>query len=79
MGRHEEALKIYARLPERHQGNAQLEYAKARSYAADGRYEMAAERLKIAMKKDSKTVKRWAAEEKAFDSMRENSRYSKML
>ena len=79
LGRHEEAQKVYDRLPERHQGNAQVEYAKARSYAAVGEYEMAAERLRVAIKKDSKTVKRWASEEKAFDAMRDDSKYSKIL
>jgi tetratricopeptide (TPR) repeat protein len=73
LDRHEQALKVFDSILERYQkykDNPHFIYAKSRSKAALNETAEALTLLKIATKsKAGKIIKKWAAEDKAFDKL----------
>ena len=79
LGKHEMALEIFDKLLQIHKDNVNVIYAKARSNAALDNIDEAIYLLGQAMKKDRKTIKKWAIQEKFFDSLLDDPRFNKLV
>jgi tetratricopeptide (TPR) repeat protein len=79
LGRHDKALAIFDKLLELDEGNVNVIYAMARSNAAMGNTGRALYLLEQAIKKDRKTIKKWAMEDEFFDSLQDEPKFSKLI
>ena len=62
-----------------HEGNVNVIYAMARSNAAIDNVGKALYLLEQAVKKDRKTIKKWALEDEFFDSLRDEPEFRKLI
>ena len=79
LGKHEKALEIFDKLLQMHEGNVNVIYAIARSNAAISNVDKALYLLEQAVKKDRKTIKKWAIEDEFFDSLRDDPKFRKLI
>ena len=79
LGKHEKALEIFDKLLQIHKDNVNVIYAKARSNAALDNIDEAIYLLGQAIKKDRKTIKKWAVQEKFFDNLLDDPRFNKLV
>ena len=79
LGKHDKAIEIFGKILLKHQGNANIIYAKSRSEAALGHYPESMELLKKAIQINDKTIREWAKEEKIFEPLHENEQFRKMV
>ena len=79
LGKHKRALEIFEKLLQLHKDNVNVIYAMARSNAAISNIDKALYLLEQAMKKDRKTIKRWAAEDEFFDSLFDEPKFRKLV
>ena len=79
LGKHKRALEIFEKLLQLHKDNVNVIYAMARSNAAISNIDKALYLLEQAVKKDRKTIKRWAAEDEFFDSLLDEPKFRKLV
>ena len=79
LGKHDKALAIFDKLLQIHEGNVNVIYAMARSNAAISNIGRALYLLELAVKKDRKTIKKWALEDKFFDSLQDELKFRKLI
>ena len=79
LGKHERALEIFDKLFQIHEGNVNVIYAMARSNAAISNIGRALYLLELAVKKDRKTIKKWALEDEFFDSLQDEPKFTKLI
>jgi tetratricopeptide (TPR) repeat protein len=79
LGKHERALEIFDELLRMHKDNVNVIYAMARSHAAISNVDRALYLLEQAVKKDRKTIKKWAVEDEFFDSLQEEPKFRKLV
>ena len=79
LGKHEKALEIFHKLLQMHNDNASVLYAMARSNAATDNVGRALYLLEQAIKKDRKTIKKWAIEDEFFDSLQDEPKFRKLI
>ena len=79
LGKHERALEIFDKLLQIHKNNVSVLYAMARSNAAISNVDRALYLLEQAVKKDRKTIKKWAVEDEFFDSLQEEPKFRKLV
>ena len=79
LGKHEKALEIFDKLLQMHEGNVNVIYAIARSNAAISNVDKALYLLEQAVKKDRKTIKKWAIEDEFFDSLQDEPKFMKLV
>ena len=79
LGRHENALKIFDKLLSKHKDNPNVLYAKARSLAELDQVGQSMEYLKNAVRKDPKTIRKWAKAEKAFERFEDDERFRRIV
>ena len=76
--RHEKAIEVFDKILDKHKGNINVIYAKARSKAAVNEVNEAFDLLKIAIK-NSKTIKLWARKEKVFEKFYDDPEFQRMV
>jgi len=79
LGKHERALEIFDKLLDIHVDNVSVIYAIARSNAAISNVDKALYLLEQAVKKDRKTIKKWAMEDEFFDSLQDEPKFMKLI
>jgi tetratricopeptide (TPR) repeat protein len=79
LGKHDKALAIFDKLLQMHEGNVNVIYAMARSNAAIANIGRAIYLLELAVKKDKKTIKKWALEDEFFDSLQDEPKFRKLI
>jgi thioredoxin-like negative regulator of GroEL len=79
LGKHERALEIFDKLFQMHEGNVNVIYAMARSNAAMNNVGRAIYLLEQAVKKDRKTIKKWALEDEFFDSLQDEPKFIRLV
>ena len=79
LGKHDKALAIFDKLLQVHEGNVNVIYAMARSNAAISNIGRALYLLEQAVKKDRKTIKKWALEDGFFDSLQNEPKFRKLI
>jgi thioredoxin-like negative regulator of GroEL len=79
IGKHDKALAIFGGLLQIHEGNVNVIYAMARSNAAIANVGRALYLLEQAVKKDRKTIKKWAIEDEFFDSLQDEPKFRKLM
>ena len=79
LGKHERALEIFDKLLRVHEGNVNVIYAMARSNAAISNVDKALYLLELAVKKNKKTIRKWAMEDEFFDSLQDEPRFNKLI
>ncbi len=79
IGKHERALEIFDKLLQLHKDNVNVIYAMARSHAAISNVDRALYLLEQAIKKDQKTIKKWAIEDEFFDSLLDEPKFRKLV
>ena len=79
LGKHDRALAIFDKLLQIHEGNVNVIYAMARSNAAIANIGRALYLLELAVKKDRKTIKKWALEDEFFDSLQDEPKFRKLI
>jgi len=79
LGKHERALEIFDKLFQMHEGNVNVIYAMARSNAAMNNVGRAINLLEQAVKKDRKTIKKWALEDEFFDSLQDEPKFTRLI
>ena len=79
LGKHEKALEIFDKLLQIHKDNVNVIYAMARSNAAISNIDRALYLLEQAVKKDRKTIKKWAIEDEFFDSLQDEPKFTKLV
>ena len=79
IGKHDKALAIFGGLLQIHEGNVNVVYAMARSNAAIANVGRALYLLEQAVKKDRKTIKKWAIEDEFFDSLQDEPKFRKLM
>ena len=79
LGKHDKALAIFDKLLQIHEWNVNVIYAMARSNAAISNIGRALYLLELAVKKDRKTIKKWALEDKFFDSLQDELKFRKLI
>jgi len=76
--RHEKAIEVFDNILDKHKGNINVVYAKARSKAALNEVNEAFDLLKVAIK-HSKTIKLWARKEKVFEKFYDDPEFQRMV
>jgi tetratricopeptide (TPR) repeat protein len=76
--RHEKAIEVFDKILDKHKGNVNVVYAKARSKAALNEVNEAFDLLNVAIKQ-SKTIKLWARKEKVFQKFYEDPEFQRMV
>ena len=76
--RHEKAIEVFDKILDRHKGNVNVVYAKARSKAALNEVNEAFDLLNVAIKQ-SKTIKLWARKEKVFQKFYDDPEFQRMV
>ena len=79
LGKHDKALAIFDKLLQIHEGNVNVVYAMARSNADIANIGRALYLLELAVKKDRKTIKKWALEDGFFDSLQDEPKFRKLI
>ena len=79
LGRHKEAIEVFDNLLAKHKENVNVLYAKSRSMAALEHTEESLALLGQAIAKDSKTIKKWAKQEKIFEKLSDDERFRKLV
>ena len=79
LDRHNESIEIFDKLLSKHKENVNVLYAKSRSMAALERIEESLTLLGQAIAKDSKTIKKWAKQEKIFEKIFDDERFRKLV
>ena len=79
IGKHDKALVIFGGLLQMHEGNVNVIYAMARSNAAMNNVGRALYLLEQAVKKDRKTIKKWALEDEFFDSLQDEPKFTRLI
>ena len=75
---HSEAMRVYDKILDKHKGNINVVYAKARSKAALNEVNEAFDLLNVAIK-HSKTIKLWARKEKVFEKFYDDPEFQRMV
>ena len=76
--RHEKAIEVFDKILDKHKGNVNVVYAKARSKAAMNEVNEAFDLLNLAIKQ-SKAIKLWARKEKVFQKFYEDPEFQRMV
>ena len=79
LGKHDKALEIFDKILQIHGDNVNVIYAMARSHAATSNVDRALYLLEQAVKKDRKTIKKWAIEDEFFDSLQDEPKFRKLM
>ena len=77
--KHEEAIKIFDEVLQKHRDNINIIYAKARSKAALDQLPESLELSRKAVSREGKTIREWAKKEKIFEKLYDNEEFKRLV